>query len=455
MEKHLKPLRVLARIAFVGILWSIFFIEGIRVIMLINWRFDIFNTNHWVYAWNLWYSGKWVIDDTKEWAFVLIIVSFIPLWLTGWATLSLIPWEKNLAKFATSPLSIFRRLFYRQVQTIKKTVTVNKVQKKKSYKEVRPRGIGGSPIVVTNQAEPMPSSKLKAPQSAPAPKVFSPAPAAARPVSIPQAAAPAEKKAFEHSLFKFDDDEDTFEFNFDALDNPKKEEPKTEKAPAPAPAPKEASPKDNRGNKNDRNRDDRNDKNNKNKDNRNNKEREPQPSREPVAASTAKPAGNSTLEVLKQKGYEVITGATLKNNLIDFIGVSKSQICLCICDKETGDWLADEERFNDEEPLWFSESSHRISPVRKIDIAKKFLRSKLEEQNLSFEIKAYVIIQIGNIINAEDMFEIWDELDISVTRIDRGSPKELKLFSRTLDDAEEAIKPDAFEKLKKLIRNIS
>ena len=75
--------------------------------------------------------------------------------------------------------------------------------------------------------------------------------------------------------------------------------------------------------------------------------------------------GGSTLEIIKQKGYEVITGATLKNNLVDFVGVANKQICICMLDKEPGDWLADEERFNDEEPLWFSESSHRISPSAK------------------------------------------------------------------------------------------
>ena len=52
--------------------------------MLRNWRFDIFNAAHWNYAWEKWNDG-WVIDDPKEWAFVLIILTFIPLWLTSWA----------------------------------------------------------------------------------------------------------------------------------------------------------------------------------------------------------------------------------------------------------------------------------------------------------------------------------------------------------------------------------
>ena len=53
------------------------------------------------------------------------------------------------------------------------------------------------------------------------------------------------------------------------------------------------------------------------------------------------------LKNIKQKGYEVITGATLKNHLVDFVGVAIKHICICMLDKEPGDWLADEERFND------------------------------------------------------------------------------------------------------------
>ena len=166
-------------------------------------------------------------------------------------------------------------------------------------------------------------------------------------------------------------------------------------------------------------------------------------------------SANSTFEFLKSKGYDVITGATIQNTFIDFIGVSKSQICLCLNDKEPGDWLADEERFNDEEPLWFSESSHRISPVRKIDLARITLQEKLNDADLSFEIVPFVIEQIGNIINAEDMFDIWKEMNVNVTRIDRGTPKEIPLFAKTLEDADGNVDKSVFEKLKKLLRSIA
>lgn len=107
--------------------------------MLRNWRFDIFNAAHWNYAWEKWNDG-WVIDDPKEWAFVLIILTFIPLWLTSWAALSLIPWGKIFLNVILFPMRAFRSLFYKPVKIIAKTAGVPVVKKKKSYKEIRPRG---------------------------------------------------------------------------------------------------------------------------------------------------------------------------------------------------------------------------------------------------------------------------------------------------------------------------
>ena len=417
----MKPLFILTRIIFVGCFWSIFFLEGIRVIMLRNWRFDIFNTAHWNYAWEKWNDG-WVIDDPKEWAFVLIILTFIPLWLTSWAALSLIPWGKIILNAVLFPIRAFRNFFYKPVKIIAKSAGVPIVKKKKSYKEIRPRGTRAPITDYSDQPRPTALSTTTKP-AAP----IKPAPVKKEEASI--------SPTFDHSLFKFDDDtDDDFDFDFNSFekkfsDDKPAETPKEELKEKPKPAPA----------KNKNNKDKEKDKKH------NNQRNDTQP----------RSAGNSTLDVLKQKGYEVITTATIKNSVIDFIGVSDKQINLCLLDKEPGDWLADEERFNDEEPLWFSESSHRISPVRKVDIARKVLSEKLAEADMNFEIKAFVVVQIGNIINAEDMFETWDEMNISVTRIDRGTPKELKLFSKTLAEAGNHIDKDKFEKIKKLVRSIA
>ena len=108
--------------------------------MLKNWRFDIIRTEHWNYAWDLWLSG-WVISDAKEWAFVLIILTFIPLWLTGWAALSLVKWENIFSEFLKFPSKLFKNLFLKPVNVIAHTAGIKKIKKKKSYKEVRPKSI--------------------------------------------------------------------------------------------------------------------------------------------------------------------------------------------------------------------------------------------------------------------------------------------------------------------------
>ncbi len=408
----MKPIVIIARVILVGLFWSILFLEGIRVIMLTNWHFDIFSSYHWEYAWRLWLSG-WVIDDIKEWAFILIILAFIPLWLSGWAALSMIPWELHFAKLSASPLKIFNKLFETQIKEITNKASVKVVKKKKSYKEIRPRSL--HPMSDGGSYSPKPATRTKQTLSYPP---ATPSAPASRPI--------AEPSKFNHSLFDLDD---TPDFDFDLFDEKSNDTPHSPK--------KESSSSD------------------KNEPRTKNNPSSKKTNHSDAPQSTPKGFSNSTLDVLNQKGYDVITGVTIKNTLIDFIGVSSTQICLCLNDKEPGDWLADEERFNDEEPLWFSESSHRISPVRKIDIARTILNDKLIESDLNLSIEAFVIEQIGNIINAEDMFEIWDNMKINVTRIDRGTPKEIKLFAKTLEPAESKIAPDKFEKIKKLIRNLA
>ena len=426
----MKPLFILTRVAIVGVIWSVFFLEGTRVILLRNWHFDMLRTSHWQYAWDLWLSG-WVIDDAKEWAFILIIFTFIPLWLTGWIALSMVKWEKIIKDLAAKPLKLFNPIVEKPVKIIKNAASVKAVKKKKSYKEVRPRSI-----------RPPLDESAYSPINNPKKSIV----AASKPVETPtpQVEAP---KTFEHSLFKFDSDDDDFDFDLDAF-NIDKEEKTTPSIPTSDVADKKFQPAP-MSNKNENKRQKNNTRANTIKGALNGPNNNQQ-----TSSKSLGPRTNSTMEVIKQKGYEIITNVTIKNTVIDFIGVADSQICICLNDKETGDWLADEERFNDEEPLWFSESSHRISPVRNVDLARNALIDKLNEADLSFSVKAYVVQQVGNIINAEDMFDVWDDLDVTVARIDRGMPKELKLFSRTLEEAITKVDREKFEKVKKIVRNI-
>lgn len=403
---------MLLRIIVVGILWSVLFIEGIRVILMTNWHFDIFRLTHWQHAWNLWRSG-WVIDETKEWAFILIVLAAVPVWLTIWAALSIIDWETFFQKAWNFIRSTFKRLINSNFnKVLPQTKSVKAAPTKKTN--------------VTRSKNPSYSLEENTPNLSPERRAqltgipYKPHAPGAKNKPTPKPA----PKEFSHSLFELSNDDDTFDFDLFEENTPETKPSLTPEPMAPAP--------------------------------RNNTEKSSSPRKRNDVAGEPRNKNyhsNSTFEVLKQKGYEIISGITLNDVYIDFVGVSQNSICLCLNDKEIGDWLADEERFNDEEPLWFSESSHRISPVRKIAIAQTALNDKLTSAELKFKVNAYVIEQIGNIINAEDMFDIWKDLHINVTRIDRGTPKEIPLFAKKLEDADGHVDKALFDKLKKLLRN--
>lgn len=504
--------------------------ESIRVIMLRNWHFDILNMEHWQIAWDLWLNS-WVISEPKEWAFVLIIISFIPLWFTGWIALSLVSWGKLVLFIITLPWKLFKNFFYKPVKIITTNTGVTPIKKKKSYKEIRPRAVRSAMISERSELAPAPISIPTVAPTLATPKM------APTPTPAVMAESKPAPKNFEHALFKFDDNFDDLDFDIDAfeIDNKKNQEKAAGAQASKSSRAQERdyddfdASRDRRDRKDNRSRDredgrrdrdddrrrendydrrsDRRDERNRDRDGEKRSDRREKDRRDDrrddrkderreerrddrredrkderrndrredkrddrrddrdtdrrkdrniqATQVPARQPSGSCMDIIKQKGYEVISRVTIKNTVIDYVGVSGDRICLCILDREPGDWLADEERFNDEEPLWFSESSHRISPVRKIDLAKQALLDKLDNAEMSFTVDAFVVVQIGNIINAEDMFEIWDDLNINVTRIDRGTPKEIKLFARTLAEAEKTIPASKLDKVMKLIRSMS
>lgn len=435
----MKPLIIILKTLLVGYLWSIVFIDGIRVLLLINWHFDILLSEHWRLLGYKWNSGAPI--SNSEIGFFIIVVSSIPLWLAGWVGLCLVKWENFVKKVVLSPLYAYRKI------TLKTKAPV--VVKKKSIAE-EPKIVKKTPIIkkAPMKRPPLPSATLL--QSNINNNLSSMGARASSGYT------PGKKDAAEvptnHALFNFDDDDFDLDFDFEKKDKKPDIEDSIPSAlvvdksePIEAEVIKdfepEVAPKPHQ---------DKGPISNNKKDN--------QPKNKSQDINTPTPIKEShtpVLDVLNQKGYDVIPSAIIKNTTIDYIAVSKNQLILCLVDKEMGDWLADEEKFNDEEPLWFSESSHRISPVRKVDIARDILKTKLAVGDMNFEIISYVVIQSGNIINAEDMFEIWSNMNINVTRINRGSPKEIRLFSKSIDNCEEKTDKNTFEKLKKLIRSLA
>ncbi len=137
------------------------------------------------------------------------------------------------------------------------------------------------------------------------------------------------------------------------------------------------------------------------------------------------PLNEDIAEILVQGHYTVIADAKIGETLVDFVAVDKERIFVLVSDNEKGDWLADEERFNNEDPLWFSESSHRVSPIFKMNIDIQSFAERLQSKGLSYQVIPVLVEKEGTLINAEDMQNTWKEMGVLVCRTYLGGPDEL------------------------------
>ncbi len=417
----MKYVLKLIKVLFIGLIWSILYAEGIRSIMLQNWRFDIIKEEHWQFAWRLWLDG-WVIDEPREWAFVIILFTIIPLWLTGWTAIALVPWGKLFKKVIDAIIKTFKRIFKRPPK-IKYTKT--KVKKKKSYKQTRPPSVRGNIVQHTDEKDKKESvqkatketrTKLPVIQSDETPSATK----ALKDLELPT------KPLKDDFDFDFDDGDDDDDFDFDFGDDDIEDmDTFVSKPKKSTKSPKTQSQKTN-NQRNDR--------------------------KTPSKAASSQ-SSDTVSNLFNSKGYKIINNAQINGEKFDYIAVSNDEIYVCKLDSEKGDWLADEEKFNNEAPLWFSESSHRVSPVKKVLDAKSSIEKSFKSNKLRLNIIPMVTVIRGNIINAEDMLDIWDDLEVLVCRADKGEPDDLKTISEVVKKGSD-IDNGKFSRVKKVISNL-
>ena len=88
-------------------------------------------------------------------------------------------------------------------------------------------------------------------------------------------------------------------------------------------------------------------------------------------------------------------------------------VVVCLDNIAHKDELADEEQFNGEPPLYFTESTHRISPVWLLTKTMKQIEEKLTESDISLHMRG-VLLSKSDFLNADDMKEIWEEMNVTV-----------------------------------------
>jgi peptide subunit release factor 1 (eRF1) len=70
------------------------------------------------------------------------------------------------------------------------------------------------------------------------------------------------------------------------------------------------------------------------------------------------------------------------------------------------------------------------------------------------DVEPYVIVTAGNIINAEDMFETWDDLNVKVVRYGRGKPSDLPNFQQLVVETKDRLSRDDLMAFKKLMKKL-
>jgi len=104
----------------------------------------------------------------------------------------------------------------------------------------------------------------------------------------------------------------------------------------------------------------------------------------------------------------------LENNDIYAYTCNKDLVLVCIDLNVKDDELADEEPFCAEPPLYFSQTSHRVSPVWKLSEAMKQIVDEIVPVN-HYEWNIWGVLLSGShFINACDMQEIWEGMHITV-----------------------------------------
>ncbi|MBQ3695405.1 MAG: hypothetical protein II938_00315 [Alphaproteobacteria bacterium] len=137
--------------------------------------------------------------------------------------------------------------------------------------------------------------------------------------------------------------------------------------------------------------------------------------------------------LFKEAGYQLIEKVKTTLQTIDFLAVGAQKVFAVLIDRESGDWLAEEEPFNGEAPLWFSEIDHRVSPIYELKQSVSELQAKLAKEFPDKKMQAFMIEEKGNIINAEEMLRIWKELDVVVSRTDVGGTDDLPVTASVVE----------------------
>lgn len=372
------------RTLLVGLVWGFFLIGcWARFFFSTNWQLDIFSFGHWQFLLDEYRKG-WAIKSTSDWVFICTLVALPVIYIWGWKYALEVKWINLLHKITNKII-----YFFTGNSTPKQQVKLS--LNKNSSKNTRPKAMDSSlvrPIAKNTELKvPVEEGEYNSQQNMGLKPSFSDS-----------------KPSFSsnHSGFSFDEPKkNSFSAPFDSPFTGGFSAPSMKQSFSIAPKPSDEDDFD-------------------------------KILLEDIKLPERIPLDEDLEDILTSADYQLIPQAKLGDIPLDYLAVGKNKILVCKIDTEDGDWLADEEKFNGEDPLWFSESSHRVSPIfNLIEQTAKF-SERLKTFGYNGKVQPIFIVKTGNIINAEDMLTTWKDLNVMVCRTDKGGPDELDSFADTI-----------------------
>jgi hypothetical protein len=457
------------------LLWSLLFLLISRVIFINIWNFDFFRKSHWLYLSNLIDKG-WVISSAHDWSFIFTTLFLVPIWYIGIKISKDINWKdaihhlKALRKSIPYAIKTGKKAHTKFKEAIKNKKPVDLPKEEplpKKASQSEEQNAGNTSEEDENQPyefkrdkvrniskidrkvnrfkdyEPKPKEKITT-------QIAEPEPAIAP--HKDKVKTKAKKDFTPTKMSKKPDLPQKTQTTSQNQPTQNEEEPSSNFMDKINKTISQISKKDTTQ-KSKAKKEDQKEKTDKEETKTQSKPKEEKRS-EPRGAFQLPPPPPIIFDrILSRAGFKVIENAKTGDHKIDFAGISENEIILLKMDYEKEDWMAEEQATGNKPPQWMSENDHKISPIFELTKIKETLNKKLPKDLLKNRkiIPAYCVTG-GNILNAEDMMDKWDELGVKVIRFGAGGPKEIENIIEFLEvDSKTPPKDEDFNTFKKAL----
>ena len=164
-----------------------------------------------------------------------------------------------------------------------------------------------------------------------------------------------------------------------------------------------------------------------------------------ASATLPEPKMTSRIEVkyavlsqAEAAGLRIVQEVKIGVDIIDFALITEGAVYLINLEPVGAEWVADEIGFENDEPLWFSETKYETSPVFKLLRATRYFESVLKDilgpDRDKIAVKKMFLIGGGTILNYDDISDTWEDSEVETYRLKGGRPETVPLFDDFLDE---------------------